>query len=269
MNEYRVTIVMGIYNCEETLEEAIQSIIMQTYKEWKLIMCDDASTDNTLHIANKYAQVYENIIVLHNKKNMGLNYTLNKCLKYVDTEYYARMDGDDISLSTRIEKEVLFLDEHQEYDIVSTNMAYFDENGDWGKGTVKERPKKEDFVYGTPFCHAPCMIRTNAIKSVGGYTVDVRLLRVEDYHLWYKLYLSGYKGYNINEILYKMRDDRKAISRRKFKYRLNEAYVKYLIVKDFKLSIKMWIHIVRPIIVGIFPKFLYKYLHKRRLIKND
>ena len=54
MDEYKVTIVMGIYNCEETLEEALQSILMQTYKNWKLIMCDDASTDNTFYIANKY-----------------------------------------------------------------------------------------------------------------------------------------------------------------------------------------------------------------------
>ena len=61
---------------------------------------------------------------------MGLNYTLNHCLKYADTEFVARMDGDDISLPSRFEKEINFLDEHPEITIVSSPMIYFDEDGD-------------------------------------------------------------------------------------------------------------------------------------------
>ena len=123
-----ISIIMGIYNCSETLDDAINSILNQTYKNWKLIMCDDASSDDTYSIAEGYAQKYNNIILIKNKKNMGLNYTLNKCLELVDTEYVARMDGDDISLPYRFEKEIKFLIEHSEYSIVSTNMYYFDEN---------------------------------------------------------------------------------------------------------------------------------------------
>lgn len=103
---------------------------------------------------------------------MGLNYTLNKCLELVDTEYVARMDGDDISLPYRFEKEIKFLIEHSEYSIVSTNMYYFDENGIWGISKVIEKPTKEDFIKGTPFCHAPCMVKTEAYKTVKGYTVE-------------------------------------------------------------------------------------------------
>lgn len=269
MNEYKITIVMGIYNCEKTLDEAIQSLLKQTCTKWKLIMCDDGSSDKTYDIAQSYAKKYENIEVLQNNTNRGLNYTLNRCLEKVDTEYYARMDGDDISYSERLEKELKFLEKHKEYDIVSTNMSYFDENGIWGKSNVKQIPEKLDFIYGTPFCHAPCMIRTKAIKSVSGYSEDYKLLRVEDYHLWYKMYLKGYKGYNLQETLYMMRDDRRAIARRKFKYRLNESYVKYLIYRNYRLPKKYCIFIVKPIIVGLLPKFLYKILHTRRLSKND
>ena len=164
--EYRVSIIMGIYNCENTLDEAIQSLLDQTNQQWKLIMCDDGSKDNTYKKAKSYAEQYENIILIQNDKNMGLNYTLNHCLEYVDTEYVARMDADDISLLTRLEKEINFLDDHHEYAIVSTPMIYFDEHGDFRVGKGNGEVIKSDFIKGTPFCHAPCMVRSEAYRKV-------------------------------------------------------------------------------------------------------
>ncbi len=256
---------MGIYNCANTLEEAIESILTQTYQEWELIMCDDGSQDNTYEVATSFSKKYENIIVFQNERNMGLNYTLNRCLEKANGKYIARMDGDDISLPTRLEKEVAFLDQHREYAIVSTNMIYFDENGEWGKSNMLKFPQKEDLVKATPFCHAPCMVRREAYEKVKGYSVEKKLLRTEDYHLWFKMYLEGYRGYNLQEVLYKMRDDRNATQRRKFKYRINEAYVKRLIMKNFDLPIKNIVYVVRPIIVGVMPTFLYEYLHKKKM----
>ena len=260
--EYRVYIIMGIYNCENTLDEAIQSLLDQTNQQWKLIMCDDGSKDNTYKKAKSYAEQYENIILIQNDKNMGLNYTLNHCLEYVDTEYVARMDADDISLPTRLEKEINFLDDHHEYAIVSTPMIYFDEHGYFRVGKGNGEVIKSDFIKGTPFCHAPCMVRSEAYRKVKGYTVAEKLLRVEDYHLWYKMYLNGYRGYNLKEPLYKMRDDRNAKNRRKYKYRINEANVKYLIVRDFNLSKINYIRVLKPLIVGLLPTFLYDFLHR-------
>lgn len=260
--EYRVSIIMGIYNCENTLDEAIQSLLDQTNQQWKLIMCDDGSKDNTYKKAKSYAEQYENIILIQNDKNMGLNYTLNHCLEYVDTEYVARMDADDISLPTRLEKEINFLDDHHEYAIVSTPMIYFDEHGYFRVGKGNGEVIKSDFIKGTPFCHAPCMVRSEAYRKVKGYTVAEKLLRVEDYHLWYKMYLNGYRGYNLKEPLYKMRDDRNAKNRRKYKYRINEANVKYSIVRDFNLSKINYIRVLKPLIVGLLPTFLYDFLHR-------
>lgn len=260
--EYRVSIIMGIYNCENTLDEAIQSLLDQTNQQWKLIMCDDGSKDNTYKKAKSYAEQYENIILIQNDKNMGLNYTLNHCLEYVDTEYVARMDADDISLPTRLEKEINFLDDHHEYAMVSTPMIYFDEHGYFRVGKGNGEVIKSDFIKGTPFCHAPCMVRSEAYRKVKGYTVAEKLLRVEDYHLWYKMYLNGYRGYNLKEPLYKMRDDRNAKNRRKYKYRINEANVKYLIVRDFNLSKINYIRVLKPLIVGLLPTFLYDFLHR-------
>ena len=73
---------MGMYNCADTLSEAIESILNQTMKEWELIMCDDGSSDATYEVAELYMKRYpEKMILLRNRENRGLNYTLNRCLK--------------------------------------------------------------------------------------------------------------------------------------------------------------------------------------------
>lgn len=259
----RITVLMGIYNCAPTLQEALDSLYAQTYKDFKIVMCDDGSKDDTLKIAEENARMNENVIVIKNERNMGLNYTLNHCLEYADTEYCARMDGDDISLPTRFEKEIKFLDEHPEYAVVSAPMIYFDENGDfrWGKG--KGEVEAKDFVHGTPICHAPSMSRTDVIKSVGGYSVNKNLLRVEDYHLWFKVYAAGHKLYMLNKCLYKMRDDRNAVGRRNWITRRNEAYVKHKGYNMIGLPLWYQIYTIAPILKYFTPQWIYRYFHRR------
>ena len=104
----RITIIMGIYNCADTLVEALESLEAQTYKKFKVILCDDGSKDNTLEVAKKWAETHPGYKVIRNEKNMGLNATLNRCLEYADTEFVARMDTDDICYPSRFEKQVLF-----------------------------------------------------------------------------------------------------------------------------------------------------------------
>ena len=145
-------------------------------------------------------------------------------------------------------------------------MIYFDENGDWNTGgCICEEPVPEMLIHGTIHCHAPCMVRREAMNAVGGYSVDKKLLRVEDWHLWLKLYAAGYRGRNLTEPLYKMRDDQAAASRRKFRYRFNEAYVSLLAVQTFRLPWWKAVYALRPIIVGLLPMPLYQYLHRRKM----
>ncbi len=263
MNSPRISVIMGIYNCAHTLPEALDSLLAQTYQGFKVIMCDDGSKDNTLVIAQTYVNRFpDKFILIKNEHNMGLNFTLNHCLEYVDTEYVARMDGDDISLPTRFEKEIHFLDRHREYAIVSTPMIYFDEQGEFRRGKGGYEVVKKHFIQGSPFCHATCMVRRDAYENVGGYTVDSELLRVEDYHLWFKMYAKGYKGYVIDEFLYRMRDDRKAKTRRTWQNRLNEFHVRRIGYKMLDIPWHKRVYMFRPILVGILPGCIYKLLHK-------
>ena len=258
MKDYRISVLMGIYNCAPTLQEALDSLYVQTYQGFKIILCDDGSKDDTLKIAEENAKKHENVIVIKNEHNMGLNYTLNHCLEYADTEFCARMDGDDTCHPTRFEKEIKFLDEHPEYAIVSTTMHHFDEMGIFRTGMASGEPKPSDYPKGVPFNHAPCMIRTSAYKTVGGYSVSGKLLRQEDYHLWLKMYEKGFRGYMLNEPLYNMLDDRNAYARRNWISRRNEAYVKYLACKMLNLPFWYYMYCLKPIILYIMPQWFYK-----------
>ena len=231
MKNPEISVIMGIYNCADTLSEAIESVLGQTMSEWELIMCDDGSSDATSEVAEFYIKKYpERMVLLKNKENRGLNYTLNRCLKMATGKYIARI---------------------------------------WGNISHPEYPKKEDFLHGSPFCHAPCMVRKEAYDAVKGYTEKKRLLRVEDYHLWIKMYEVGYRGKNIPKQLYLMRDDKAAYKRRKFRYRVNEAYVRGMAVRKLGLPISGYLYAIQPIIIGILPKVVYDYFHKRKLESNS
>lgn len=262
----RISVIMGIYNCAPTLAEALESLLAQTCQDFKVIMCDDGSSDDTINVAIRYVESNPNkFILIENERNMGLNFTLNHCLKYVDTEYVARMDGDDISLPTRFEKEINFLDANPDVAIVSTPMEYFDQRGVFrsGGGRGSRYVTKDDFIKGTPFCHAPCMVRAEAYRAVDGYTVDTRLLRVEDYHLWFKMYAAGFRGYIIDEVLYKMRDDREATNRRTWRNRLNEYHVRQIGYSMLSIPWYKRVYMLRPLIVGLLPIPIYNWLHRR------
>lgn len=266
----KINVIMGIYNCEKTLKEAVDCLLKQTYSDWELIMCDDGSTDETFRIAQELQSTYPaKIRLLKNDKNRGLNYTLNHCLSVADGEFIARMDGDDLCSPDRFEIEMNVMNSEPDISIVSCAIEHFDESGIWGYVTHPEYPTNKDFLYGTPFCHAPCLVRREAYVAVGGYTENEKILRVEDYHLWIKMYKAGFKGKNIDLPLYQMRDDRNAYGRRKFKYRINEAYVRAFAIKELKLPFYGYLHVIRPVLVGLLPSKLYDILHKKNIKKKE
>ena len=256
---------MGIYNCASTLQEALDSLYTQTFQDFEIVLCDDGSKDNTYEIALENQKQHPNIVLLRNECNMGLNKTLNNCLAVAKGAYIARMDGDDISLPTRFEKEVGFLDTHSEYAIVSTPMIYFDEQGEFRRGVGGYEPQSEDFINGRTFCHAPCMVRREAYLAVDGYTVSKYLLRMDDQHLWLKMYQKGFRGYNIEEHLYMMRDDRNATARRGYVTRRNEALHRLRICQTFSLPWYRYLEsVVVPTIKWLLPLSIYSYVHKNR-----
>ena len=261
----KVSIIMGIYNCENTLEESIESIINQTYQNWELIMCDDCSSDNTFNIAKKYETKYlGKIKLIKNEKNITLGPTLNKCIKFANGKYIARQDGDDLSDSQRLEKQVRFLEENKEFDLVGTSMSVFDESGIYGVRKLKEIPEGKDMMKGSVFCHATILIKLEAMKKLNGYSTKDSRKQVEDYDLWFRFFESGYKGYNMQEALYNVREDREAYKRKNMKRRVNEIKVMINGCKTLKLPKSSYIMIAKPMIAGIVPQKLLMKYHKNK-----
>ncbi len=258
-----ISVLMGIYNCAKTLEEAVDCIINQTYSNWELIMCDDCSKDNTLEVALKIAEKDGRIHVIKNANNSTLAPSLNHCLKYAKGKYVARMDGDDVCALDRFEKEVCFLEEHPQFALVSCQMNLYDADGIYRVVKHMDEPMGKDLLYRSQFCHAGCMMRTDVLRELGGYSEKRTCNRVEDYDLWVRLYAIGYKGYNLQEPLYSMRDDRKAVKRRTLSNRINESRIKVRVCREFDLGLAQYRYAIIPIVKALIPTFFYYVAHRK------
>ncbi len=103
MDKPHLTVLMPVYNAEKFLGEAIESILNQTFTDFEFLIIDDGSTDSTIKIIESYTD--SRIRLFKNQENLGISATLNKGIEMASTELIARMDADDISYSSRIQKQ--------------------------------------------------------------------------------------------------------------------------------------------------------------------
>lgn len=254
---------MAVYNCAGTVNQSIDSILAQSYTNWKMIICDDCSTDNTMSVIQNYKKQYpDKFLIIKNKKNSKLAYSLNHCLRYARGEYCARMDGDDYCAPNRFEEQVTFLRNHKEIQLVGTNMRVFNDEGLGRIISYKEFPQKEDLRYGPCFAHASILTYTEVYKKLGGYTVSKRTVRSQDYDLWFRFFAAGYKGANLTEPLYFVREDKNAFLRRKPSLYLWAVVTRWKGFRTLKYPIKYYWRIFVPL-VGLvgneFRKAKYKF----------
>lgn len=264
----KISILMGIYNCADTLPRAIDSIINQTYTNWELILCDDGSKDETYQIAQKYKEMYpDKIILLKNNENMQLAATLNHCLEYATGKYISRMDGDDESVCDRFEKQVKYLEEHPGVDLVGTAVLRINDGKKFLLDSV-DNPDRYTLRNMPPFHHATILTYKYVYDRLKGYTVAKRTRRAEDQDLWFRFYKEGFNGANLKDVLYIVYEDMGSIRRRKASDRWLTFQVQ---VRGFQLLNypKWWI--VKPffgcLIRSLTPfwvQSLYrKYLHTK------
>lgn len=263
----KVSVIMGVYNCKnfELLCNSIDSILRQTFIDFEFLICNDGSTNGTLEYLKEIEKKDNRIKILTYEKNRGLNYALNMCLNEAVGEYIARQDDDDISSLDRLQKEVEFLDTHDEYAIVGTLAHVFDDNGVWGEYKNPEKPTKNDFYWNSPFMHPTIMIRKSAYDAVGGYRVATETRRCEDIDLFMRMYAIGLRGYNIQERLYEYRMiNDPNIKYRPMKYRVDEAIVKFKGYKAMGNLICGLPYVLKPILVGMIPQNLLYRIKKTR-----
>ena len=265
----KISIIMGIYNCESTIAEAINSIINQTYSNWELIMCDDGSSDRTYEIARKfYLKFPKKIKLLKNDNNMRLAATLNKCLKYASGDYIARMDADDISLPVRLEKQLKFLEDNEEFDCVGSNMIINNGKDNTVIRKMPEYPTRKTLLKTTPFAHPTIMARKSVYSSLGGYTVSTITARAEDLDFWFRFMKHGYRGYNIQENLYIYKEEITDLKKRTISaaFKTSKVFIKGYRLLQF--PVYDYIFALRPIIVALLPnKIIINHHSKSHDIK--
>lgn len=250
-----ISVIMGAYNCEKTIDEALKSIQRQTYAHWEIIICDDASRDNTLGKIEKYLSD-ERIRLITNQHNMGLAYSLNRCAQIASGKYLVRMDADDISVPERFEVLLDFLETHQEFSVVGSYMQSFSEDGLGRIIPIKASPTKYDLPKFNPFHHATVMIRSDVFKELNGYRVEPSTRRAEDVDLWFRLFHRDYRGYNLSQPLYHVREDRSAIRRRTLKSSMEASYVLYRGIRELGLPFFYYIFCIKPVVSQITPRFI-------------
>lgn len=266
---HAISVIMGVYNGEKYIREAIESILNQTYKEFEFIICDDGSSDNTTKIINEYKEDDDRIVLIENKSNKGLAASLNRCLNYASGKYVARMDSDDVAIINRFEKQLQFLEKNPHFSFVGSGANLFDEKGIWGMRQPTPDLSRENIFKYHPVLHPTTMIRKEVLDIVNGYTVEAYTYRTEDYDLWCKIYWNGYVGTNLEEILLNYRLDKNSYKKRKFKYRIHEYQLKKIWRKKLDLPFFYSLYSFKPLIAGIIPSFLLTTYHKVKFKKSD
>ncbi len=198
MSHKLVSVIIPVYNVENYVKEAIQSIQNQTYTNLEIIVIDDGSSDKTYTIVEELARNDERIKLYKNEKNLKIVKTLNRALSLSNGEYIARMDGDDISALDRIEKKVKFLEENKEFDLVGCSMKAIDTDGKQIGQTVHYSNQNlliESLKYVTPVSHI-WIARKSLYEKLNGYR---EISGVEDYDFLLRMTSSSFKYTNLED----------------------------------------------------------------------
>ncbi|KKP94042.1 MAG: Glycosyl transferase family 2 [Parcubacteria group bacterium GW2011_GWA1_36_12] len=256
-----ISVIMSVYNGMPYLQEAVKSILNQTYKDFEFIIVDDASTDDSL----KYLKGINDkrIKILSNEKNLGLAVSLNKALNAARGEYIARMDADDISKPERLHIQLNFMELNPQIDICGSFVSVIDENGKLvgsiKKPTTDDKIKKQIYWL-TPLLHPTWFAKKEVFTKLKGY--DEKWDYVEDFE--FLIRAKDFKMANISKYLLFFRSQKERRSQKTIEkiYR-NSLKLRQKIFREQKLGFSYLPILVRSYIsTYLLPTWLKIYLNK-------
>lgn len=263
-----ISVVMGVYNPTDTatLENAVDSVLNQTFRGFEFLIYDDCSRPEVADTLRCIAKKDARIRLLRGEKNLGLAHALNACIKEAKGAYIARMDADDVSAPERFKTQFEFLEEHREYAFAGLSAELFDEQGVWGYRRMAETPGANEFLKYSPYVHPSVMFRKKVLVDAGGYLESEDTQRCEDYELFMRLYCKGYYGCNIEGKLFSYREDREWHDKRRLCQRVAELKIR---CRGFKamgiLKPRNFIYAVKPVAMLVLPKPVCRYIRKKQI----
>lgn len=181
----KVSVILPIYNAETHLDEAIKSVLHQTYQNVELILIDDASSDQSRDIALRY--IGANVKLIENFENVGVAESLNRAISHCNGKYVARMDADDICLPTRLEKQVRFLEDRSQVGVCGTWVKHIGRyEGVLEKKPVGSQCIKAFMTLDNPIMHPTVMMRRSVLNEFD-FRYDASFERCEDFDLWERI----------------------------------------------------------------------------------
>ena len=210
----KVSILLPVYNGEQFLKGAIESILSQTFTDFEFIIMDDGSTDGTSAILDHYQRLDDRIHI-HHHEHQGLIASLNRGCHIARGKYLARMDADDVSVSERLDRQVEHLETHPEIGVLGCGVQVID--GDGKKILTFQFPAEHGvlrfrlcFYNALTFAHPAVMMRRELLKRVGGYNPD--MVHSEDYELWSRL-CGLTRLSNLRDVLFYLRKHESNVTR--------------------------------------------------------
>lgn len=248
----KVSVLMSIHNQSEFANEAINSILDQSFTNFEFIIINDSSDDKTSKALSKIND--KRVRVFSNSTKVGLTKSLNKGLAHAKAKYIARMDADDVSLKNRLKTQYQYLEKNLNITACGTDAILIDRYGK--RIGIKEFPKsyldiKKDIIKYNPIIHPSVMMRTDKVKTIGGYNESLN--GAEDYDLWLRLAINC-EVVNLPRLLLKYRINPKGVSWTRLKYVEFQA-IKARLKALQSLGYPKWqvIYLIKPILSFIIP----------------
>ena len=189
MSTPSLTVLIPVYNAAGHLEDAISSVLAQSFEDFELLVVDDGSTDESMEVVHEFRD--ERLRIESQEKNLGLIETLNSGILMARGKLLARMDADDLSHHERLAMQMDFMNAHPDVAGVSCAYDLIDENGQLLPGhygwcrPVEPLALRWALNFGCFFTHSGAMLRTSVIRAAKGF--DSRYTHAEDYELWLRL----------------------------------------------------------------------------------
>lgn len=223
-----VSVIMATFNEPvRYIKESIESILNQTFTNFEFIIIDDSTNPETIETINTYAED-DRIIIIREKSRMGFTRALNEGLKMAKGQFIVRMDGDDISLKDRLEKQLQYLISHKEIDILGGNMLIINESG----AIVSQRNYPTNGlslqfsgIFRSPVAHPTVMFRRSIVENHLFY--DETFAKAEDTEYWFRLRNKGFTiaNFPVNLLRFRISGDlAKKRSYEHFSYNFKARY---------------------------------------------
>ncbi|KII81163.1 glycosyltransferase [Vibrio renipiscarius] len=270
MKTKNIAFIMSVYkkDCPEKLRASLESMLSQTI-ESDILIYRDGLVSKELSIVLEDYKTYQNIFIYEDDENKGLAFALNYLIDVSigrGYEFLARMDSDDLSRPGRLEKQVEFLFNNDDVDVVGASCREFGASFALAEKHLPTTHKElmEFSITRCPFVHPTVMFRTSVFENGSRYPTNTKL--TEDMALWYELLKKGVKFSNLNEVLLDYYLDENTISRRQG---IGKAISEFTIrIENMhalnKTSFRNYLLISSRLIFHILPNFMVKYMYKNK-----